>query len=41
MRSFLDKGRYRKVLQNISVKVCVNPEAALLGAAEYAIKLNG
>lgn len=38
MQGFLAKGRYRPVLEKISVKVCTNPEAALLGAASYAIK---
>lgn len=42
MQGFLAKGRYRQVLEKMSVKVCTNPEAALLGAASYAIKrLNG
>jgi len=35
IQGFLAKGRYRKVLEKISVKVCVNQEAALLGAAYY------
>jgi len=39
MRAFMSKGRYQQVLQNMSVKVCVNHEAALIGAAEYARKL--
>ncbi len=37
MEGFLAKGRYRKVLEKISVKVCLNQEAALLGAAYYAL----
>lgn len=40
MRGFLAKGRCRPVLQKISVKVCTNPEVALLGALSYA-KKNG
>jgi glucokinase len=36
MRGFLAKGRCRAVLQRISVKVCINPEVALLGALSYA-----
>lgn len=36
MRGFLTKGRCRPVLQRISVKVCINPEVALLGALSYA-----
>ena len=33
---FLAKGRCRAILQKISVKVCTNPEVALLGALSYA-----
>ncbi|MCK4493654.1 MAG: glucokinase [Methylococcales bacterium] len=33
---FLAKGRYRSLLEKMPVKVCTNPEAALLGAAYYA-----
>lgn len=36
MRGFLAKGRCRAILQKISVKVCINPEVALLGALFYA-----
>lgn len=38
MQSFLAKGRYRSILQKISIKVCINPEVALLGALSYAKK---
>jgi len=38
MRGFLAKGRYKGVLQNISVKVCLNSEAALVGALAFARK---
>lgn len=41
MRGFLTKGRCRAVLQKISVKVCINPEVALLGALSYAEKRLG
>lgn len=41
MRGFLAKGRCRPVLHNISVKVCTNPEVALLGALSYAQKRIG
>ncbi len=41
MRGFLAKGRCRAILQNISVKVCTNPEVALLGALSYAQKTLG
>lgn len=40
MQGFLEKGRCRAVLQRISVKVCTNPEVALLGALAYAKKLS-
>jgi glucokinase len=40
IQGFLAKGRCRPVLQKISVKVCINPEVALLGALSYA-KKNG
>lgn len=40
MHGFLAKGRCRPMLQKISVKVCTNPEVALLGALSYA-KKNG
>ncbi|HEY8034691.1 MAG TPA: glucokinase [Methylobacter sp.] len=36
IHGFLAKGRCRPVLQKISVKVCINPEVALLGALSYA-----
>ena len=36
MAAFTDKGRYRDFAADIPVKVVLNPEAALLGAASYA-----
>ncbi len=41
MHGFLAKGRCRAVLLKISVKVCTNPEVALLGALSYAKKRLG
>jgi glucokinase len=38
MEGFLAKGRYRELLQNIPVKVCLNNECALNGALAYAQK---
>lgn len=38
MQGFLAKGRYRNMLAKMSVKVCTNSEAALLGAAYYAMQ---
>ncbi|MGR9013965.1 MAG: glucokinase [Gammaproteobacteria bacterium] len=37
---FLAKGRCRTLLQKISVKVCTNPEVALLGALNYTKNAN-
>jgi glucokinase len=39
MRGFLAKGRCQAVMQKISVKVCTNPEVALLGALNYAKRM--
>ncbi len=36
MRGFLSKGRYREVLKSVPVKVCLNPEAGLIGALAVA-----
>jgi glucokinase len=38
LRSFLAKGRCRAMLQKIAIKVCTNPEVALLGSLSYAKK---
>lgn len=38
MQGFLDKGRYQAVLADFSVKICTNPEVALLGALHYALR---
>ena len=39
MKAFVDKGRYRKLLATIPVRVITNPKAALLGAASVAAQL--
>jgi glucokinase len=36
MRAFVDKGRYRQLLSSIPVRVILNDQAALQGAAFYA-----
>ncbi len=36
--SFISKGRYKTLLENISIKVCIEPEASLLGAYYFALK---
>jgi glucokinase len=41
MRSFLDKGRLRPLLQSILVQVITNDKAALLGAARCAAAKSG
>jgi glucokinase len=38
MRGFLAKGRYQAVLESISVKICINSEAALWGARFRAMQ---
>jgi len=40
MKAFVDKGRYKKLLSSIPVRVIMNPEAALLGAASVAARLS-
>jgi glucokinase len=39
MKAFVDKGRYKKMLGNIPVRVIMNPKAALLGAASIAAQM--
>jgi glucokinase len=36
MRAFVDKGRFRHLLERIPVRVILNEKAALLGAARCA-----
>ncbi|MBN1847390.1 MAG: glucokinase [Deltaproteobacteria bacterium] len=36
MKAFTDKGRFKGLLERIPVKVILNDQAALLGAAQYA-----
>lgn len=36
INSFLKKGRFEKLLKNISIKVSLNEQTALLGSARYA-----
>ncbi|WP_447969443.1 glucokinase [Nitrospira sp. M1] len=40
MKSFLAKGRYKRLLSTIPVQVILNPQAALLGAASMAAELS-
>ncbi len=36
MQGFLAKGRYSEMLSKISIRVCINSDAALIGAMNYA-----
>jgi glucokinase len=38
IRAFLDKGRYQELLSSMPVRVILNDQAALQGAAFYAAK---
>jgi glucokinase len=37
MDSFTDKGRFQDLLRGMQVKISLNPETALLGAAHFAV----
>jgi glucokinase len=39
MRAFTNKGRYKRLLSTIPVKVVMNPKTGLLGAASVATLL--
>ena len=39
LKAFLGKGRYKRLLNTIPVRVILNPQTALLGAASMAAKL--
>jgi glucokinase len=41
LHSFLDKGRYRPVMEAMPVSVVLEPRAPLLGAAHYARRMAG
>jgi glucokinase len=41
MRAFTNKGRYKRLMSSIPVKVVMNPKTALLGAASFARLLAG
>jgi glucokinase len=38
MKAFLNKGRSKAVLEKISVKICINQDAALFGALRFIEK---
>ena len=40
MRAFLDKGRYLELLSGMPVRVILNDQAALQGAAFYAVRFH-
>lgn len=37
MNAFADKGRFEELLRSMQVKISLNPETALLGAAHFAV----
>jgi glucokinase len=39
MRAFTNKGRYKKIMSAIPVRVITNNRAALIGAASVAARL--
>jgi glucokinase len=39
LEAFLDKGRFRSLMESIPVQVSLNPEAGLLGAAHFAARI--
>jgi glucokinase len=39
VRAFTEKGRFAELLQTIEVKVALNPDAPLIGAAHYGRRL--
>jgi glucokinase len=40
LRGFTDKGRFRTLMESLPVLVCTNPRAPLVGAAQYASRMN-
>ena len=40
MPRYLAKGRFLSLLKEIPIKICMNPEAGLFGALNYAVKIN-
>jgi glucokinase len=38
MRAFLNKGRFRELLEDVPVRVILNSRSALLGAAQGAVE---
>jgi len=39
MEAFLEKGRFATLLKNMPVSVATNPQTALLGAAQYVLRM--
>jgi glucokinase len=39
MQSFLNKGRYQAMLKKMPVRVSLNPDVGLIGAANFAVRL--
>jgi glucokinase len=40
MNAFVDKGRFKEVLEPVEVSVALNPHAPLIGAAHYALGMS-
>jgi glucokinase len=40
MKAFTNKGRYKRLMSSIPVKVVLNQQAALVGAASHAASLS-
>jgi glucokinase len=40
MNSFVDKGRFKEVLEGVEVSVALNPHAPLIGAAHFALGMS-
>jgi glucokinase len=40
LSGFTDKGRFRPLMESLPVLVCTNPRAPLVGAAQYAARMN-
>jgi glucokinase len=38
MANFLDKGRMRSLLEQVPVKLILNPHVGLIGAEQYALR---
>jgi glucokinase len=37
LNAFVSKGRFKETLQNMQIKISLNPQTALLGAAHFGV----